>query len=134
MRAVTFQGPREVRVDERPAPELTSGQDAVVSIDYNMSDKDQIRGRWIYNRITGIDNQPVLPAFYVAAPNNTYFYSLSEFHTFAPTLQNEFRFSYSRNVNALPGTSLTFPGLDAFPVITSPGRRFPPPMSGSRRR
>jgi 2-desacetyl-2-hydroxyethyl bacteriochlorophyllide A dehydrogenase len=33
MRAVTFQGPSEVRVDERPAPELSSGQDAIVSID-----------------------------------------------------------------------------------------------------
>jgi 2-desacetyl-2-hydroxyethyl bacteriochlorophyllide A dehydrogenase len=32
MRAVTFQAPLEVRVDERPAPELQSRDDAVVSI------------------------------------------------------------------------------------------------------
>lgn len=32
MRAVTFQAPMEVRVDERPAPELQSRDDAVVSI------------------------------------------------------------------------------------------------------
>jgi threonine dehydrogenase-like Zn-dependent dehydrogenase len=33
MRAVTFQAPNEVRVDERPAPELAARQDAIVSID-----------------------------------------------------------------------------------------------------
>jgi 2-desacetyl-2-hydroxyethyl bacteriochlorophyllide A dehydrogenase len=32
MRAVTFQSPREVRVDERPLPELTSGDEAIVAI------------------------------------------------------------------------------------------------------
>jgi 2-desacetyl-2-hydroxyethyl bacteriochlorophyllide A dehydrogenase len=33
MRAVTFQAPREVRVEERPTPELESRDDAIVSID-----------------------------------------------------------------------------------------------------
>jgi 2-desacetyl-2-hydroxyethyl bacteriochlorophyllide A dehydrogenase len=33
MRAVTFQGPMEVRVDERPEPELASRRDAVIAID-----------------------------------------------------------------------------------------------------
>ena len=33
MRAVTFQAPMEVRVDERPAPELDGRDDAIVSID-----------------------------------------------------------------------------------------------------
>jgi 2-desacetyl-2-hydroxyethyl bacteriochlorophyllide A dehydrogenase len=33
MRAVTFQAPGEVRVDERPEPELESRSDAIVSID-----------------------------------------------------------------------------------------------------
>jgi 2-desacetyl-2-hydroxyethyl bacteriochlorophyllide A dehydrogenase len=32
MRAVTFQAPNEVRVDERPEPELTGREDAVVAI------------------------------------------------------------------------------------------------------
>ncbi|MGA9860350.1 MAG: alcohol dehydrogenase catalytic domain-containing protein [Solirubrobacteraceae bacterium] len=32
MRAVTFQAPNEVRVDERPAPELSSRDDAIVAI------------------------------------------------------------------------------------------------------
>jgi 2-desacetyl-2-hydroxyethyl bacteriochlorophyllide A dehydrogenase len=33
MRAVTFQAPNEVRVDERPEPELSSRQDAIVAIE-----------------------------------------------------------------------------------------------------
>jgi 2-desacetyl-2-hydroxyethyl bacteriochlorophyllide A dehydrogenase len=33
MRAVTFQAPREVRVDERPEPELTSPDEAIVAIE-----------------------------------------------------------------------------------------------------
>ena len=33
MRAVTFQAPREVRVEDRPAPELEDRADAIVSID-----------------------------------------------------------------------------------------------------
>jgi len=98
-------------------PTFTNNYDALVSIDYNMSDKDQLRGRWIYNRQSSIVAAEV-PAFNESQPNNNYAFNLSEFHNFAPTLQNEFRLSYSRNVNALPATSLKFPGLDAYPVIT----------------
>ena len=97
-------------------PVFTNNYDAVVSLDYNMSDKDQLRGRWIYNKQSSIVAAEV-PTFNASQPNNNYLYTLSEFHNFSPTLQNEFRVSFSRNVNALPGTSLKFPGLDAFPVL-----------------
>ncbi|HTA05033.1 MAG TPA: alcohol dehydrogenase catalytic domain-containing protein, partial [Solirubrobacteraceae bacterium] len=33
MRALTFQGPGEVRIEERPMPELAAPDDAVVRID-----------------------------------------------------------------------------------------------------
>ena len=98
-------------------PVFTNNYNALVSLDYNISEKDQLRGRWIYNKQSSIVPAEV-PAFNASQPNNNYAYNLSEFHNFSPTLQNEFRISFSRNVNALPGTSLTFPGLDAFPVIT----------------
>src|SRR5580704_7095457 len=98
-------------------PAFTNTYNALVSLDYNMSDKDQIRGRWIYNKVSSIATAEV-PAFNANAPNNNYMYTLSEFHNFTPTLQNEFRISFSRNVNAIPSTSLKFPGLDAYPVIT----------------
>jgi Carboxypeptidase regulatory-like domain/TonB dependent receptor len=98
-------------------PAYTNTYNAIVSIDYNMSDKDQMRGRWIYNRSSGLATAEV-PAFNETSPNDNYMYTLSEFHNFTPSLQNEFRISFSRNYNALPATALKFPGLDAFPVIT----------------
>ena len=98
-------------------PNYDNSYNAVTSLDYNISDRDQLRGRWIYNRITGIDNFPVLPAFFVPQPNNTYTYTLSEFHTFSPTLQNEFRAAFSRNYNKVPVASQTFPGMKIFPDI-----------------
>src|SRR5271154_3146566 len=100
-----------------PNPSYTNNYNAVVALDYNVSDKDQLRGRWVYNNQSAIINAQV-PAFNVSQPNNNYLYTLSEFHNFTPTLQNEFRTSFSRNVNALPGASQTFPGLDAYPVLT----------------
>jgi hypothetical protein len=100
------------------SPSYSNGYNAVVSIDYNMSDKDQLRGRWIYNKFSGIDTGAQLPIFDVQAPNNNYFYSLSEFHNFSPTIQNEFRSSFSRNNQTLPVPNITFPGLTVFPVIT----------------
>ncbi len=98
-------------------PVFTNNYNALVSLDYNLSTKDQIRGRWIYNKQSSIVAAEV-PAFNASQPNDNYAYNVSEFHNFTPTLQNEFRLSFSRNVNALPGTSLKFPGLDAYPVIT----------------
>ncbi len=98
-------------------PNYNNSYNAVVSIDYNMSNKDQLRGRWIYNKIEGIDAFPVLPAFFVSQPNNTYMLSLSEFHSFSPTFQNEFRAAFSRNYNLVPNSPQTFPGLKVFPDL-----------------
>ncbi len=100
------------------SPTYTNNYDALVSIDYNISDKDQLRGRWIYNKQLSIDATANIPAFDANAPNNSYLYSISEFHSFSPTLQNEFRGSFSRNVNAISASGYTFPGLDAFPNLT----------------
>ena len=36
-------------------PSFNNSYNAIVSIDYNLSDSDQIRGRYIYNKITEID-------------------------------------------------------------------------------
>ena len=100
------------------SPSYTNSYDALVSLDYNVSEKDQIRGRWIYNKSEGLQLPASLPAFNVNSPNNNYLLSVSEFHNFTPTLQNEFRSSFSRNVNYLGLPNIKFPGLDVFPVIT----------------
>ncbi len=98
------------------SPTFTNTYDAVVSLDYNLSDKDQLRGRWVYNKSSGI-TAGFEPAFDVSAPNDSYLYTLSEFHNFSPTMQNEFRLSFSRNLNVTPLSPLQFPGLAAFPQI-----------------
>lgn len=98
-------------------PTYTNNYDALVSIDYNLSDKDQFRGRWIYNKSSSYAAGYV-PAFNYEAPNNNYMYNLSEFHNFDPTFQNEARVSFSRNYNAIAASTEKFPGLDAYPVLT----------------
>jgi Carboxypeptidase regulatory-like domain len=99
-------------------PAYTNSYNALVSIDYDLSVKDQIRGRWIYNKSEGLQLPATLPDFNVNSPNNNYLLSISEFHNFTPTLQNEFRSSFSRNSNYLGVPDIKFPGLDVFPVIT----------------
>ncbi|MBV8819930.1 MAG: TonB-dependent receptor, partial [Acidobacteriaceae bacterium] len=100
------------------SPAYANTYAAVLALDYNMSDKDQIRGRWIYNRTDGLDTAASLPVFFTDAPYTNQLVSLTEFHTFSPTLQNEFRVSFSRDLNRISAGSATFPGLTAFPNIT----------------
>ena len=77
-----------------------------------------MRGRWIYNKQNGLDSAANLPGFFQPSPNNNYLYSVSEFHTFSPNFQNEFRGSFSRNFNSVQVGSQTFPGLDVIPNLT----------------
>src|SRR5207244_1950776 len=69
-----------------------TNQTAVVgNIDYNLSERDQFRGRFIYNRLSAIDNNAQLPAFFIAQPTKSYLASITELHTFGPSLTNELR-------------------------------------------
>ena len=56
----------------------------MVAIDYNISDKDQIRGRFFYANSTGIDTNANLPVFYPTCPEHQPRASVSEFHNFSP--------------------------------------------------
>ena len=100
------------------SPAFTNGYNAVVAIDYNMGEKDQIRGRYFYSNSTGIDTNAALPVFYVGAPSRNYAGNFSEFHNFSPTLENELRVSYHRFLQSNSGGNFTFPGLSAFPNLT----------------
>ena len=99
-------------------PSWINKQNLVGAVDWNVSDKDQVRGRYIYNRYTGIDTNAQLPVFYTTIPDNRNLISLSEFHNFSATMINEFRFSYSRKNNSYPVGDFKFPGLDQFPNLT----------------
>ncbi|HXN47527.1 MAG TPA: TonB-dependent receptor [Bryobacteraceae bacterium] len=100
------------------SPNYSNTYNAVVAVDFNMSDKDQFRARYVYNNYQGLDSVAELPVFYESSPNVNKSGSFSEFHNFSPTFQNELRASYSRN-NANTGAgSFKFPGLDVFPNLS----------------
>jgi hypothetical protein len=99
-------------------PSYVNKQNALVGIDYNPDDADQIRGRWIYNRYNGIDTNAQLPVFYTTVPDNRYLLAVSEFHTFSATMLNEIRISYDHKNNNYPVGDFKFPGLDQFPNLT----------------
>jgi hypothetical protein len=99
------------------APAYTNNERAVASIDANFSEKDSLRGRFILNRSGSIDTAASLPVFYTTTPADGYIFTLSEFHTFSPSLTNEFRAGYNRYFSNDPAGNFKFPGLDQFPNI-----------------
>ena len=100
-------------------PSYTNAYNWLVNIDYNISNSDQLRVRGINNLSSGYSAEtlPALPAFYQGRTENARLYSLSEFHTFSPSVLNEFRFGYNRYNNSIPAGDYKFPGLDAFPNL-----------------
>jgi len=90
----------------------------VQSVDYNMSEKDQFRFRYIYNKQNELDNSAQLAAFFTPLPITYELANISEYHTFTPTISNEFRFGFNRfDENIVVGPQ-KYPGLDQFPNIT----------------
>jgi len=100
------------------SPDFFNSYNAVVAIDWNVGNKDQVRGRYLYNKTIGLDNFAELPVFFQPAPNINNSGSVSEFHNFSPTLENELRISYSRNNANTPAGNFKFPGMNVFPNLT----------------
>ncbi|PWU02919.1 MAG: TonB-dependent receptor [Terriglobia bacterium] len=98
-------------------PNYTNYTAGVASVDYNLSDRDQVRGRYIYNKVSQIDISASLPAFYQLQPATYQLLSLAEYHTFSPAITNEFRLGYNRENLVLPAGNRKFPGVDQFPTI-----------------
>jgi Carboxypeptidase regulatory-like domain len=100
------------------SPAYNNSYNAVAAIDWNVSTKDQIRGRYFYNRSVGLDFIAALPVFFAPSPNVNNSLSISEFHNFSPSMENELRVSYSRNNQNIGAGNFKYPGLDAFPNIS----------------
>jgi len=99
------------------APNYFNNYDYLISSDFHISDRDELRGRYVSNRFRGIDNNATLPAFYTPQTTDAHLASLAEFHTFSPNITNELRLSYNRFNNPVNAGNFKFPGLDAFPNI-----------------
>jgi hypothetical protein len=88
------------------------------SMDYNLSSKDSIRGRYIYNTQGSEDVAAALPTFFTTQPFKYHLVALSEYHTFTPNLTNEFRLGFNRYANTVVSGNFAYPGLDQFPNLT----------------
>lgn len=100
------------------SPAWHNYHNAVTSLDYHISDRDALRGRYVMNRTGFIDSNGFPSAFYTTVPYNYYLATFSEFHTFSPTLVNEFRFGFNRYSNNYSVPNIPWPGLDVFPNLT----------------
>lgn len=100
------------------SPNYNNAYHAIIAIDYNLGSKDQIRGRYIYDRSVGIDPNANLPVFFEPSPAVNNSVSVSEFHNFSPSMENELRVAYRRNNANISAGNFQFPGLNAFPNLT----------------
>jgi hypothetical protein len=100
------------------APSYTNYYTYLASVDYNISDKDSLRGRYIRYNISGPDTAANLPNFWQPLTQPFYVATLTWFHNFTPALNNEFRLGYNRFSQVFTVGNQTFPGLDAFPNLT----------------
>ena len=90
------------------------------SMDYTLSSRDSIRGRYIYNRLNDTDNgvnTVPFPVFNTQQPFRYHLVALSEYHTFTPNLTNEFRVGFNRYENEVTSGNFSYPGLDQFPNL-----------------
>jgi hypothetical protein len=99
------------------SPNYQNNQSLVTTFDYNISSKDQLRGRYIYNRLGQVDTTATLPQFYLFAKAVYHVASLAEYHNFSPAFNNEFRLGYNRMNNPKDAGNFAFPGLDSFPNL-----------------
>ncbi len=120
--AITQVGSANIPIGIVPItkPSYTNTYDWLVSGDYNISDSDKLRVRFINNIIKGFSTEtlPALPSFFLGRSTTAKLLTVSEFHNFTPTILNEFRFGYSRYNDDIPAGNFQFPGLDTFPNIT----------------
>ncbi len=100
------------------SPNYQNNQNLVTTVDYNWSDRDQLRGRYIYNRLSQIDVAANLPAFYTFNNNTYHVASLAEYHNFSASMTNELRLGYNRLNQPVSAGNFSWPGLDSFPNIT----------------
>lgn len=118
--ALTVSGiPVQVGVLPVVAPNFSNTKALATSMDWNISSSDQLRGRYIYNQIANIDTAAALPVFFQPQTTPDHLVAISEYHTFSPTVTNEFRLGFNRNAfNLTVPTKFSISGLDAFPNLT----------------
>lgn len=100
------------------SPNYSNSYNYVLSVDYNLSSNDSLRGRYIRNNYSGMDTYGQLSTFWVPLTFPTYAATLTEYHNFSPVMTNEFRLGFNRTSQVYNVGNQKFPGLDAFPNLT----------------
>jgi len=90
---------------------------AVNSVDWDISQKDQVRGRYLYSKFNAIDFNAQIPSFWTITPSRFGLFTLSEYHNFTANLNNEVRVGFNRFSNQTPAGNFSFPGLGTFPNL-----------------
>jgi hypothetical protein len=102
------------------APNYQNEYRWVGTVDFNQSDRDEWRWRYVDNKISLIDTgngATNLPVFFLPRPIRQALTSVSEFHTFSSTLVNDFHLNYNRYTSTTNSGNFKYPGLDVFPNI-----------------
>jgi hypothetical protein len=99
------------------APNYSNFDVLTSSGDWTISPKDTFRGRYIYNKFTGLDTAAEVVAFYQPLPERFHIIALSEYHDFTPNLINEARIGFNRFSQLYLAGNFSFPGLDSFPNL-----------------
>jgi hypothetical protein len=87
------------------------------SMDWNISDKDQVRGRYLYTKNSQIDVAGQIPAFWTVLPQRFHVFTFSEYHNFSANLSNEVRVGFNRFTQTFTDGGFSYPGLDSFPNL-----------------
>lgn len=100
-------------------PAFQNTYSPMASLDLHLTERDQIRARWVHTKIDSINTTSVaLPVFYTPIVQKNHLASVAYFRTFSPTLTNELRFGWNRKEDDRPvNPDWQFPGLDVQPNI-----------------
>ncbi len=98
-------------------PNFSNQFTTVNSVDFNLSQADQLRFRYVYQKLDAEDLAAQLPSFFTPIPVRNHVLTFGEYHTFSPTVTNEFRLGFNRNAQFFTVGPQTYPGLDSFPNL-----------------
>lgn len=117
--ASTTVGSSDVEIGDRGygAGYYNNWLTGTTSMDWNISEKDQVRGRYLYSRNTQIDVAGQIPTFWTPLPQRFHIFTFSEYHNFSPNLTNEVRVGYNRFSQTFTDGNFSFTGLDSFPNL-----------------
>ena len=98
-------------------PAWQNFENFVQSVDYNISSRDQLRGRYIYNKVDKVDQAQTCQRSTPCSPS--VFISLPSANTTPSLLRSSTSFGWASTATStpLPAGDFQFPGLDAFPNL-----------------